>query len=482
MAYIVRMPKLGVEMQSGVVLAWLVEEGEDVSEDDVLAEIESEKTVADVTARESGTLRQVFLEEGAEIEPGGAMGIVAGADEDISELHQSVGQDDSAGGENGTTADVAEDESGTPEQTDTGPEQTAQSSANTAHSASMTPKARQLLHDHDLEPSTIQGTGPNGSITAADVERAVAGPTPPSSPATPTERDLTDQSAGTDAPELVTPRARKRAASLDVPLERVSGTGPHGSIRETDVERATSTPTQPEAGKSVEVGAEHESLTLLEERPLTGMRTTIARRLSSSWEAPHVTVDRWVNAEPLLEASEEAPEVVSMTDVLLKAISDTLAQHPEFNATFENGTHYIYDEHNIGFAVDVDAGLVTPVLKEVQHMSMQELAHQRGALTDRVMRQRQRPADLQGGTFTVSNLGVFGVESFTPIINPPQVAILGVNRLKEEPRRTDRGIEFKSVIGFSLSFDHRVIDGADAARFLDTLATVLDDATALLEQ
>jgi pyruvate dehydrogenase E2 component (dihydrolipoamide acetyltransferase) len=243
------------------------------------------------------------------------------------------------------------------------------------------------------------------------------------------------------------------------------------------VERSAAEPST----SSARADRSDEGRTLREERPLTGMRSTIARRLSESWEAPHVTVDRRIDVEPVLEAADRASKAVSITDVLLKAVSETLAAHPEFNATLEDDVHRTYEEHNIGFALDVEAGLITPVLKGVEHMSVVEIAHERGALTERVRRQRHDADDLRGGTFTISNLGVFGVDSFTPIINPPQVAILGVNRIREEPRRTDRGIEFRRTIGFSLSFDHRAIDGADAARFLDTLAGHLERAEELLE-
>src|SRR5699024_1767149 len=156
--------------------------------------------------------------------------------------------------------------------------------------------------------------------------------------------------------------------------------------------------------------SDEDGRTVIKERSLGGMRSTIARRLSQSWDAPHVTVDRRVDAEALLQAGAESDDVVSITDVLLKAVSHTLAKYPAFNATFEDEIHRIFEEHNVGVAVDIDSGLVTPVVVDVGSKSVVEIAHERGSLTDRVRSGRQRPEDLQGGTFTVSNLGSFDVD------------------------------------------------------------------------
>lgn len=431
MAYIVRMPKMGVEMQSGVLLDWFVAEGESVDEGDVIAEIESEKTTAEVTAREGGVLRRTLLEEGAEVAPGTAMGIVAAPDADIDELLATAADEG---------VDVAAD----------GEEESGAGGTDTAGKASETPES-------------------GGS---AEAKTAVENGGEP----------------------LATPRARKRAREGDVRLERIEGTGPHGSIRADDVDAALESRSQRGTASTESAAAVDEpsagadgtddttaARTVVEERSLSGMRSTIARRLSESWEVPHVTVDRRIDAEAIFEAADEAGDGVSITDIVLKAVSESLAQHPTINSTFEDGVHRVYREHNIGFAVDVEQGLVTPVLRDVRTKSVAEIARERGERTDRVQNQRHDPSDLQNGTFTVSNLGMFGIDSFTPIINPPQVAILGVTAVREEPRRTERGLTFRRTIGFSLSFDHRVVDGADAARFLDTLATTLEAADELLE-
>lgn len=479
------MPKMGVEMQTGILLEWLVDEGESVDEGDVIAEIESEKTNAEVTARESGVLRRTLLKEGNEVAPGTAMGIVAAADVDIDELLSTVETEEvevdtdvdneSTGEGQSALADAGTGSSAGDQPSDKGTSVRVESQS-TSGSVRATPKARQQAAKEGINLGSVRGTGPKGAVTVEDISAR-------GTDQIPKQATNATTTVETDRGELlVTPRAQKRASELDVPLKRIEGTGPHGSIRAADVDVASeassraspATPTGDAAGVDA-------TGTVVEEQALTGMRSTIARRLSESWEAPHVTIDRRIDAEAIFNAADAANEVVSITDILLKAVSEALARHPTINSTYKDGIHRVYEEHNIGFAVDVDQGLVTPVLQDVEPRSVTEIAHERGALTDRVQNRHHESSDLQGGTFTISNLGVFGIDSFTPIINPPQVAILGVNTVREEPQRTERGIEFRRMIGFSLSFDHRIIDGADAARFLDTLATTLEAADELID-
>ena len=435
MSYVVRMPKLGVEMETGIVIAWHVDVDEAVSEDDVIAEIESEKSVAEVEAREDGVLRRVYLDVDDEAPPGAPMGIVAGADEDISELEATVeselGADATA--EGGAAGD-ADDEAGTGED-DAGGGAPA-GDGETASAGSAGGDAGDVPADAGTAGAAAAGGGQSGG-------EAVAATTP-------------------DGTVKATPKAKGRARELGVDVATVEGTGVQDSVTASDVERAAS------AGSG--------ERTVRETREFTGMRRTIADRLGQSYrEAVHVTVDREVDVESVFAAADAAD--VSITDVILQGVSEALSAHPEFNATFDADaeTHTLYEEHNLGLAVDVDGGLVTPVLSDVGSKTLAEISAARGAMTERVLEDEFTADDLSGGTFTVSNLGVFGSDSFTPIINPPEIAILGVNRVTERAVQTDRGIEFRRHVTFSLTFDHRVVDGADAARFLTTLDERLQD-------
>jgi pyruvate dehydrogenase E2 component (dihydrolipoamide acetyltransferase) len=389
------------------------------------------------------------------------MGIVAGPDEDISDLEAEAVAGD---------AEAAEPEA-EPEEAEAEAVEEAVASESAAETATTaepetapsevkaSPRAEERAAELGVDLTRVEGTGPGGAITEDDVEAAASegAPTPPSE-------------------VKASPRAEERAAELDVDLTRVEGTGPGGAITEDDVEAAAAAPAEA-AGPA--------QRTVKESVEFGGMRRTIADRLSqSARNAVHVTENRTVDAEELLAATEAAKEAmdtdVSMPDVLLVAISATLDEHPGFNATYEDETHTIYEEHNLGLAVDIEAGLIAPVLADVGGKDLAEIADGRRRITERALSGEYTMDDLANGTFTVTNLGVLGVESFDPIINPPQVAILGVNATQERAERTERGIEFRRKLPFSLSFDHRVVDGADAARFLGTLAEHVENPWPLL--
>ena len=479
MGYVVRMPKLGLEMENGTLLEWFVEEGETAEEEAVIAEIESEKTTAEVDAREDGVLRRTFIGKGETVAPGTPIGILAGADEDIDDLLAEAEADlgdVSKGGESTTesasaetaSAEAVPETSGTDGES-TEPAATAAESTGSAAATKASPRAKKRAEELDVDLAGIDGTGPQGAITEEDVEAKA-------------EAKSGDADDGGEV--RATPRARKRADDLGVDLVAVTGSGPQGAITEDDVEARAESADEGGAPQTDEgPGARR---TLLEERAFDGMRRTIAKRLSESYrEAVHVTEHREVDAGELLAAVDAAGEAldvdVSMTDVLLLALSDALDEHPAFNATFEDDTHRLYEEHNLCLAVDVEQGLVTPVIPDVGAKSLSALAADRRDIVQRTLDGEYTMADLQGGTFTVTNLGVLGVESFDPIINPPQIAILGVNTLGDRVVMGEDGTpETRRVLPLDLSFDHRVVDGADAARFLGTLADNLEDPWSLL--
>ncbi|NUE02210.1 2-oxo acid dehydrogenase subunit E2 [Halorubraceae archaeon YAN] len=442
MAYVVKIPKLGLEMDSGTVVAWLVEEGGTVTKDEPIAEIESEKTTAEVDAREDGVLREIILQEGDNAPPGDPMAIVAGEDEDISELLASIGTDEPAAPEPETKT------------TDAPAAETTATAQSQTTSVKASPRAKKRAEELGVDLTTVSGSGPGGAITEEDVESA--GPTP--------TEDI-----------KASPRAKKRAEELGVDLATVSGSGPGGAITEEDVESHTDATTTTSDGR-----------TIAEERPLDGMRRTISSRLGESYRnAVHVTEHRTAGAAELKRAANAATAVtgekVSVTDILLTTLSEALGEHPEFNATFEDDVHYLYNERNICLAVDVDDGLITPVIRNVDELSIDELATKRGQMTEKALSGSYSMDDLTGGTFTVSNLGLLGVESFDPIINPPQVAILGVNAMGDRPVAQDGAVAIKTVLPLDLSFDHRVVDGADAARFLTTLVGHIENPWPLLD-
>lgn len=400
MGYIVRMPQLGMSMEEGTVVEWVLEEGERVDADDVIATVESEKTTAEVESRENGVVRRILVEEGGTVEPGEPIGIVASSDEDISDLVSDVGTPD---------VDTSEGE----------------------------------------DVAISRPSSPSGTDVTAP------------------QRDDTDE---TDV--KATPGARKLAESERVDLARVEGSGPQGVVTEDDVSAhladGIDDPEPPEIHSS---GA---TRTVVESSSLSGMQRTISDRLSESYrDAVHVTLDRSFDARTLkatVTAGRAAGATLSLIDLLVKTTGLALSEHPSFNAVFEDGEHRMIDEVNVGLAVDIDRGLVTPVLPDVDARSVESVNEVRTELVDRVQSGDYTMDDLSGGTFTISNLGHFGIDRFDPIINPPQIAILGIGRVRGDETMT-----------LSLSFDHRIVNGADAARFLDTIVEMATDGSALAE-
>lgn len=431
MGYIIRMPQMGMSMDEGTVVEWVIDVGQPAEEGEVIVVVESEKTSNEVEAREDGELRRILVDEDGVVEPGAPIGIFAAPDEDITSLEAEVadetgGTADASGGSEVTTPDArstSSDRDGSPDAAD----------------VKATPGARQLAEAEGIDLASVDGTGPEGVIVESDVAAAQ------------------QASAGSAAEVRATPGARQLAEDRNVDLAAIDGTGPEGVVTEADI---------PEPGSG---GV---TQTVAETRELSGMQRTISERLSeSARSAVHVTLNRSFDTATLSETVADAKAAgldVSMTDLLIKAVGSALDTHPAFNATFRDGTHRLIEERNIGVAVDIEEGLVTPVIPSVSERSVEAVNATRRTLTEKVQAGEFDMDDLTGGTFTISNLGVFGVDHFDPIIDPPQIAILGVGRIRDDGTMT-----------LSLSFDHRVVNGADAARFLDTLCGTLTDRTAL---
>ena len=384
MAYLVRMPQLNLEMVEGTLIEWFVSEGEAVGAEEDLLQIETDKTVQDIQAREEGVLHRRIVEEGETVDAGTPLGIVAKEDADISALERE------ATNEGAPLSNDAQDQ------------------------------------DSDVDPE-IEAGGDQQGIR-------------------------------------VSPRARQYASERGVDLGEVEASDGDEPITEADVEAAA------DAGKSDPII-----------RQIDGMRGTIADRLQQSYqEAVHVTIERTINADDLVDTARSIETdgqtgSLSFIDLLLSDLSYAFTEHPEFNGFVKADQHELVPEHRIAVAVDVDDGLVTPVLPDIRDLPADKIAQERRELTNKAKAGNLSSEDLQGGTFTVSNLGVHGVESFDPIINPPQVAIVGVNALDEQPSAVvDDELTFEGVLPLNLTFDHRVVDGADAARFLETLAERLE--------
>ncbi|PSP83968.1 dihydrolipoyllysine acetyltransferase [Halobacteriales archaeon QS_1_68_17] len=461
MGYLIRMPQMGMEMDEGEVVAWEVDEGETAEEGEVLAVVESEKATNEVEAREDGVLRRVLVEVGGTVEPGTSIGILADPDEDLSRFEDQL-DGETAPADDGEDATAADAASGTSRSAGSG------GGGQSTETVRATPGATQLADEEGVDLAAVRGTGPQGVVTEDDVADHLR------------EAGAETGGAGGAAADVrASPGAGRAADELGVDVAAVEGTGPEGVIIEDDVRRhAERTAAEPEpepaAGAAGAVEAGRATRTVGETRELSGVQRTVSDRLGESYRnAVHVTVNRSFDAGALRDvaaAAEAAGLDVSLSDLLVRAVGEQLAEMPAFNALFEDGQHKLIEEVNVGVAVDVEGGLVTPVVPAVDARSVEEVAAVRGELVERATSGGFTSDDLAGGTFTISNLGMFGVDHFDPVINPPEVAILGVGRIRDDGTMT-----------LSLSFDHRVVNGADGAKFLAGLVGTLTDPLALAD-
>lgn len=482
MTDIVGLPKLGLS-DYGELVSWEVAVGEQVQAGELLAVVESDKASAEVEAPVEGVLLAVYVETGEEIaiEPGRPIAAIGAEGEEpppVSEVsaesvtttgeltdpgaESSTSEELSAGGAEGNVDDssVAVPTEGTG--TDAG---------DTSEPMKVSPRARRTAGEADaaVDVTAIEGTGPQGSVVEADVRRHLDARTP---------EPIPDVDASGDSLTVrATPSARRLARQHGVELGDVwDAVDGRGAITATDVwsqlDDGRSSATEADTTARGRTDAD---LTVTEARTLSGTRRTIAERLSgSAREKPHVMGTREISIEHLRRVQDRLTDAydvdASLSDLIFYAVGRTLRDTPSFNAHFVDGTHRLFEEVNVGYAVDGPNGLVVPVVENVASRPFPEVAADRAALVERVLANEHSPADLRGGTFTVTNVGAFDMDVSYSIINPPQVAILAVGRAKDRAIERNGEIALEEVVTFSLTIDHRVLDGADSGRFLDTLA------------
>ena len=435
MATKVHMEALSPTMEEGQLVQWLKAEGDDVANGDILAEIETDKATMELVARGEGVLRKIFLTAGGTAEVGSVIGVIAGADEDISGI---VGV--SAGGAAASLPPP--------------PEAPAKPAP--------TPPAQTL-------PAPA---APVASASAVAVSQPTAAATLP-------------ESAANGGRVKASPLARRLAEEMGVDIARVPGSGPGGRVVKRDIEAAkASGVAAPVAAPATWAsdGAEYEDI------PTSQMRKAIARRLVTSiGPVPtfYLTVDvdmgRVIEARKSINAMLEKDGMrVSINDILLKAIAAALRQHPNCNAQWHDGFVRRFNAVHLGVAVAIEDGLITPVIKNAHAKGIAQISAEVRELAGRAREKKLTPDEYTGSTFTVSNLGMLGVREFTAIINPPEAGILAVGGIVETPVVVDGQVTVRPRMRITMSCDHRVIDGAQGARFLQTLQAMLEEPTAIL--
>lgn len=457
MAVEVLLPKIGLTMQEGTIDAWLVPAGGAVAEGDALLRLATDKVDVDVEA-EAGGLFHPVVPAGATVPAGALIGWLLAEGEQLppASAGTPVPAAVHAPAVNAFTAVPSGNGSAAPR--------------GVGRRLRASPNARRVAAETGVDLALVHGTGPGGRIVSEDVaEFAAASRTPAA--ALPN---------GSVIP--VSPLVRKVAKERGIDLAEVNGTGPGGRIRRSDLDATT-----PAAAPGpVRPGAVPRPGDVL---PLTGMRGTIARRMHASLQEMaqlthgyEVRMDAVVSLRDRLkeEWAGSGPAVPSINDFLLKAAALALRQHPLLNATVRENAVHLLDGIHLGFAVAVPGGLMVPVIEDTAGLPLQEIARRSRTLAQAAREGRISPAQLEGATFTVTSLGGYGVDFFTPVINPGNVAILGVGRLRDGVEWTDDRPLRTRVLTLSLTFDHRAVDGAPAAEFLRTVGELLRKPLRLL--
>ena len=440
MAKVVVMPKLGLTMTEGTVSKWLKKIGDEVKEGEPLFDVETDKLTNTIEASASGILRHLFVEEGTTVPVLDKVAVIAAADEDISGLL-------------GSAAPAAAPEAA-PAAATAAPAAPVEKKAGGRIIAS--PAAKKLAKEKGIDLALVTGTGPNGRITEDDVKNYKPAPAAPAVEEAPKQK--------------ASPLAAAVAADLGIDLEKI---GAKDRVLAEDILRYL------ESTREKADEAPKEELV-----PMNGMRKAIAKNmLNSHMTSPTVTANLSVDMSAMKAYREQlkAKDIkVSYTDLLVKFVAKALTEYPLLNCSVEDNKirykHYV----NMGVAVALDNGLVVPNVTDADKKSLTEISAEVKELA-KLAREGGLPMEkLRGGTFTITNLGMYGVESFTPIINQPEVAILGVTTM--EDRAVVRGgeIVIRPMMTLSLTFDHRVVDGSVAAEFLQRVKTLLENPALML--
>jgi pyruvate dehydrogenase E2 component (dihydrolipoamide acetyltransferase) len=439
MAKNVIMPALGMAQETGMLINWLKQEGEAVTKGEPLMEVETDKATVEIEAPESGLLGGISAQPGDVIPVGQTIAWILAAGEQ-------------------PPVQVAPSAQAEPQ---------AQS-RNVSIEAS--PLARKIAEEHGIDLALIRSNGKR--IEKADVLAYLKDEGGKMKDETPSNHPSSLIFHPSRIP--ASPKARRLAVERGIDIATLKGSGPDGAVLVADV------PLEVVHTPSADVEAPGTVSTVWR---------IMAERMTSSWTTvPHFYLMREVDASNLIEWRSRVSSTVekragikpTYTDLLVKLIGFTLREHPRLNAAWENGNIRFNKEVNVGIAVAIEEGLIVPVIRDADSASISEIAAQRKELIERAQNRKVRPADISDGTFTLSNLGMYNVDAFSAIVNPPQAAILAVGRITERVVPVNGQVAIRPMMVMTLSCDHRVVDGARAAQFLDDLATHVEDPWRLL--
>ena len=451
------MPKMGDAMEEGTLLRWIKSEGEEVEEGDPIAEIETDKVSMELEAEDSGTLAQLIAEEGQEVPVGEAIAFIQGEGEEVPEQSGSGGaqaEEEAEGSDEGGEAQAqtaTETEEQQPEAGEEPSDDGAQPTGGTNGQVRASPIVRRLARENNLDLSRIEGSGPQGRIVERDVRAALESGEAPTADGQAEQQ--ADGQAEVEAPGEVQPEQAEQQGFQPAQLPE---------------------PTDAPGTQLMEP---------------TRMQRVIAERMTEAKQhIPHfyATVEVKMDAamalrKQLNEQLEEEGLKLSVNDFVLKACAVALRNYPNLNALYTSKGIELHEKVDMAMAVALDAGLITPVIRDIASKGLAAISRESKDLANRAREGGLTPEEYQGGTFTVSNMGMFGVESFTAIINPPQAAIVAVSSIEQRPSYDENGeVTPGSFMKLTLSADHRVANGRDGALYMSEVKRTLENPVLLM--
>jgi len=431
MAEVIKMPRMSDTMEEGVIVSWLKKVGDKVKTGDILAEVETDKATMELENYVDGQLLYVGIKEGESVQVNGIIAIIGKEGEDFEALLKA----------------------------DTGPKKADEIDPKSEEKEEPAIKEVEIPKQEDEPKVEVQAEN--------------------------TDTKETEAAHGNDRLKI-SPLAKKIADEKGIDVHQVKGTGDHGRIVRRDIEAY-----QPEQVGNVEKENKATQLPVVagteqfEDVPLSQMRKTIARRLSESmFTAPHFYLNIEVEMSRAIAARKSINDLlgtkISFNDIVIKAVSAALMRHPKVNSSWL-GDKIRYNKHiNIGVAMAVEDGLIVPVVRFANSKGLSHISAEVKDFSEKAKSKKLQPSDWEGNTFTISNLGMFGIEEFTAIINPPDSCILAVGAIQEKPIVKDGQVVPGNLMKLTLSCDHRVVDGATGAQFLQTLKAMLEEPVTIL--
>ena len=492
MATQVVMPKLSPTMEEGQLARWLKKEGDKVSVGEPIAEIDTDKATMEAQALTTGVLRKILVPAGETVPLGAIIAVIGEPDEDISGILSQAGSAQA-------TAERKQDIQESVKAGGDGAQTELAGVVPGGERTQATVEGQPLANDVGGEPSAKESDASEGARQQA----------PPPAPAG-AQASGNGQREQTGGRLLVSPIAARMAAEAGINLQTLSGSGPGGRIIKRDIEAAiTSGPQQqtpqqqqpstetkpaeqPAPAMRTQATARPAAQTVVEgaspyrDEPVSTMRATIARRLVSTiGPVPHFFLTTEIEMDRAAEMRRQINELdselkISINDLIIKVAAVSLIQHPSVNASFQDKAVRYYERADIGVAVAVEEGLITPVVRGAEGKSVGQISREVRELAERARSRRLKPEEYTGATFSVSNLGMFGIDEFTAVINPPEAAILAVGAMQPKPVVRDGQVVVRQLMRVTMSCDHRVVDGATGAKFLQTFKKLLENPLLLI--